>query len=230
MMNDRPKILIVEDEDALAAVISDYLRQESMEPVLLHDGADAIEIILGDKPDLVILDLSLPSVDGLTICREVRKASDVPIIIVSAKVDEIDRLIGLELGADDYICKPFSVRELTTRVKVVLRRVDHRDAVKRGASTEARLLLDEEKWLAFLDGNTLNLTRREFRLLATMQRQPGRVFSREQLLAAVFSDDTDVFERVIDSHVKNIRLKIKEIADDFDPIRSVYGVGYAFDL
>jgi len=229
-MTDRRKVLVVEDEEALAGVIGDYLRRESMEPILVHDGARAMGAFLRDKPDLIILDLSLPGVDGLTICREVRSVSDVPIIIVSAKVDEIDRLIGLELGADDYICKPFSVRELITRVKVVLRRLDRRDAAKLAEPAVTRLVLDEEKWLAFVDGASLNLTRREFRLLATMQRKPGRVFSREQLLASAFPDDADVFERVVDSHIKNIRLKIREIAPDFDPIRSVYGVGYAFDL
>ncbi len=185
---------------------------------------------MGIQPDLVVLDIMLPGKDGITICREVRAESEVPIIMETAKVDEIDRLLGLELGADDYVCKPFSPRELVARVKAILRRSQFNSSKPAEASDDSRLQVDEEKWLTKLDGQNVNLTRREFQLLLVLHKSAGRVYSRSQLLDAVFSDDADVFDRTIDSHVKNLRQKLKRVAPDFDPIRSVYGVGYAFEI
>lgn len=220
------RILIVEDELALAEVVKDYLLEASMKVDILGDGALAVQAILSGKYDMVVLDLMLPVKDGLSICREVRQKSDVPIIMVTAKVEEVDRLIGLELGADDYICKPFSPRELVARIKVIFRRVD-----KQTPSIEQppqRLIVDTERWLATLDDKPIDLTRREFRLLEILHARPGRVFSRSQLLDLAFPDDSEVIDRTIDSHIKNIRNKIKMVGD-WEPIRSVYGVGYAFD-
>ncbi|MCL4129724.1 UNVERIFIED_CONTAM: hypothetical protein GTU68_008942 [Idotea baltica] len=168
----------------------------------------------------------LPGVDGLTICRELRRTSDVPIIMTTAKVEEIDRLLGLRLGADDYLCKPYSPRELVARVQAILRRT----ARGRGGTTPpvSRLQTDTERWYATLDGQPLDLTRREFMLVHSLAMRPGRVFSRDELLTLAFPDDAEVFDRTIDSHIRNIRRKIAALSDS-DPIRSVYGVGYAYD-
>ncbi|MEF3047823.1 response regulator [Pseudotabrizicola sp. L79] len=223
----QPRILIVEDEIALAEVVRDYLRSDGMEVEMLSTGTQAVATDLRKGHDLIILDLMLPGVDGLTICRELRKTSDVPIIMTTARVEEIDRLLGLELGADDYVCKPYSPRELVARVRAILRR--RRPPGK--ATTEepvTRLLIDAERWQATLDGTDLELTRREFSLLAALAARPGRVFSRDQLLSLAFPDDNDVFDRTIDSHIRNIRRKIHAVTE-WEPIRSVYGVGYAYD-
>lgn len=219
-------ILIIEDEAALAEILRDYLVKENMNVEILGNGSDADEKILSNRFDLVVLDLMLPGKDGLAICRDIRKTSDIPIIMVTAKVDEVDRLIGLEIGADDYICKPYSPREVVARIKTILRRVAKQSAS--GSAEPERLALDPASWLATLDGQPLDLTRREFQLLHIMQARPGRVYSRAQLLDLAFPDDADVVDRTIDSHIKNIRNKIKS-ASDWEPIRSVYGVGYAFD-
>lgn len=222
-----PRILIVEDEVTLAEVVRDYLIAEGMDVDLLTEGTGAVEMALAQKHDLVILDLMLPGVDGLTICRELRKTSDVPIIMTTAKVEEIDRLLGLELGADDYMCKPYSPRELVARVRAVLRRRPSGGAMAQDVS-DARLAIDAEKWQATIDGIQLGLTRREFALLQSLVARPGRVFSRDQLLSLAFPDDTEVFDRTVDSHIRNMRRKIAAVST-WDPIRSVYGVGYAYD-
>ncbi|WP_448327166.1 response regulator [Sulfitobacter sp. M13] len=220
-------ILIVEDEIALAEVVRDYLLTEGMSVEMLSTGAGAVELAQAKQYDLIILDLMLPAVDGLTICRELRKTLDVPIIMTTAKVEEIDRLLGLELGADDYLCKPYSPRELVARVRAVLRR---RPIGKPTESpvTNDRLIINGDRWQATLDGSQLDLTRREFSVLQALASRPGRVFSRDQLLSLAFPDDTEVFDRTVDSHIRNIRRKIASVST-WDPIRSVYGVGYAYD-
>ncbi len=219
------RILIVEDELDLAEIIADYLRKAGMEAEILSEGTRAVETILAMQPDLVVLDVMLPGKDGLAICREVRAKSDVPIIMETARVEEIDRLLGLELGADDYLCKPFSPRELVARIKAILRRSAPTAAEER---VEDVLVLDAETWRARLYGKPLDLTRQEFRLLQVLYKRPNRVFSRAQLLDLAYRDDRDVIDRTIDSHIKNIRIKTKAIAPGVDLIRSVYGVGYAF--
>lgn len=222
-----PRILIVEDEIALAEVVRDYLLAENMTVDLLGEGTGAVALTLAAPYDLIILDLMLPGVDGLTICKELRRTSDVPIIMTTAKVEEIDRLLGLELGADDYLCKPYSPRELVARVRAVLRRRLLQGQAEQ-APIPARLLIDADKWQATLDGTLLDLTRREFALLQSLVARPGRVFSRDQLLSLAFPDDTEVFDRTVDSHIRNMRRKIASVST-WDPIRSVYGVGYAYD-
>ena len=222
-----PRILIVEDEVTLAEVVRDYLIAEGMRVDLLAEGTGAVEMALEQRHDLVILDLMLPGVDGMTICRELRKTSDVPIIMTTAKVEEIDRLLGLELGADDYMCKPYSPRELVARVRAVLRRRPSGGAIEH-ASGDTRLVIDADKWQATIDGIQLGLTRREFALLQSLVARPGRVFSRDQLLSLAFPEDTEVFDRTVDSHIRNMRRKIAAVST-WDLIRSVYGVGYAYD-
>ncbi len=222
-----PRILIVEDETALAEVVRDYLIAEGMDVDMLANGTGAVEAALAGNHDLLILDLMLPGVDGLTICRELRRTSDVPIIMTTAKVEEIDRLLGLEMGADDYLCKPYSPRELVARVRAVLRRRPA-GAQADAPRANARLVVDPDKWQATLDGATLELTRREIALLHALVARPGRVFSRNQLLSLAFPEDTEVFDRTVDSHIRNIRRKMASVST-WDPIRSVYGVGYAYD-
>ncbi|MDX2484547.1 MAG: response regulator [Pseudodonghicola sp.] len=221
------RILIVEDETTLAEVVRDYLIAEGMGVDMLAEGTGAVAIAHAQHYDLIVLDLMLPGVDGLTICRELRQISDVPIIMTTAKVEEIDRLLGLELGADDYMCKPYSPRELVARVRAVLRR---RPAGGQAdlSKADARLKIDPDKWQATIDGAQLDLTRREFALLQSLVARPGRVFSRDQLLSLAFPDDTEVFDRTVDSHIRNMRRKIA-LVSTWDPIRSVYGVGYAYD-
>ena len=215
------RILIVEDEPKLAALEADYLESAGYQTQRIGNGAEVVASVRADPPDLILLDLMLPGRDGLEICREVRTFSDVPIVMVTAKVEEIDRLIGLDLGADDYVCKPFSVRELVARVRAILRR---------GRAPASRLVLDEEKHAAQLDGQGLDLTPVEFRLLGTLASVPGRVFSRAKLLERLYEDHRVVTERTVDAHIKNLRRKLEAARPGEDLVRSIYGVGYKLEL
>jgi len=215
-------VLIVEDEPKIAALLRDYLAASSYRVSVLETGDGAIEWVRTHAPDAILLDLMLPGADGLAICRGVRAFSNVPILMVTARVEEIDRLLGLELGADDYICKPFSPREVVARVRAVLRRV----AAPAG-NEPAPIHLDEERFEASVRGKPLTLTPVEFRLLRKLAAQPGRVFSRTQLIDALYVDHRVVSDRTVDSHVKNLRRKLAETG--VDPIGSVYGVGYRFE-
>ena len=226
-MTDRTLILIVEDEAKIAELLRDYLQQSNFETHWIDSGDKVDDWVRRNDPDLVLLDLMLPGKDGLTVCRELRAHSEVPIIMVTARVDEIDRLLGLELGADDYICKPFSPREVVARVKALLRRIEmaraNPEAPYRG------LVIDEMKFSATIDGHELDLTPVEFRLLALLASQPGRVFSRDQLMNKIYLDGRVVSDRTVDSHVKNLRQKINNAVGTDDMLRSIYGVGYKLD-
>ncbi len=221
-MTPTPHVLIVEDEPKLAALLRDYLAASGYRVDVLDTGRGAVDWIRAHAPDVILLDLMLPGEDGLAICRGVRTFSAVPILMVTARVEEIDRLLGLELGADDYICKPFSPREVVARVKAVLRR-----AAGTAPAPEAAVVLDEERFEARIGGRPLVLTPVEFRLLRKLAGQPGRVFSRAQLIEALYEDHRVVSDRTVDSHVKNLRRKIAEVGHD--PISAVYGVGYRFE-
>lgn len=217
-------IYIVEDEPELAALIADYVRAAGFEPSVFGDGARALDAIRTGTPALVVLDLMLPGLDGLALCRAVRAFSDVPVVMVTARVEEIDRLLGLETGADDYLCKPFSPRELVARIKAILRRA------RSGAPVpEPALVIDAGARRALVRGQPLELTPSEFDLLAALARRPGQVFSRAQLLELACQDRLEVHDRAIDSHVKNLRRKIDALAPGLDPIASVYGIGYRFE-
>jgi two-component system response regulator BaeR len=220
-----PLILIVEDEPKLARLLADYLAADGFATRCIDDGATAVAEVRKNDAALMLLDLMLPGKDGLTICREVRAFAAIPIIIVTARVDEIDRLLGLELGADDYICKPFSPREVVARVRAVLRRVAPTPRV-----TVERLVVDDARFEITLDGRRMELTQVEFRLLKTLAAAPGRIYSREQLLDKLYEDRRVVLDRTVDSHVKNVRRKLAEIAPAEDLIRSIYGVGYTLEL
>jgi DNA-binding response OmpR family regulator len=225
-------ILVVEDEPRIAAIAADYLRHAGYQVAVAADGAQALEAVRTVRPDLVVLDLGLPGIDGLEVTRTLRSGSAVPIIMVTARVEEADRLLGLETGADDYLTKPFSPRELVARVKAVLRRTASSGREAAGAQLHlGDLLLDTDRLAITRAGTSIDLTATEFQLVATLARQPGRVFTRAQLLDAVRGDAGDSFDRAIDAHVKNVRRKLE--ADTRNPryILTVYGVGYkAADL
>jgi two-component system response regulator BaeR len=224
MEKTSPLILIVEDEPKIASLLQDYLRSHAgFRTVTIPRGDEALERFRQVTPDLVLLDLMLPGLDGIEVCKQIRAESQAPIIMVTARTEEIDRLLGLELGADDYICKPFSPREVVARVKAVLRRTQNA-----GDPVTAGLKLDRERFQAELDGRPLELTPVEFALLEALHASPGRVLSREQLLDRMYRDYRVVSDRAVDTHVKNLRKKIDAVATGSDLIESVYGLGYRF--
>lgn len=225
------KILIVEDEERIASLHKDYLNQAGFSTNWLDEGHGVTEWVRANDPDLVILDLMLPGRDGIEIIKELRTFTNVPVIMVTARVEEIDRLLGLELGADDYICKPFSPREVVARVKSVMRRTSP-DAVAPPSASDstAPLALDEERQLAVLFGKPLDLTAVEFRLLAILAGRTGRIFSRNQLMDLIYEDQRIVCDRTIDSHIKKLRKKITAIMPDLEVIHSIYGVGYKYEI
>jgi two-component system alkaline phosphatase synthesis response regulator PhoP len=219
------EILVVEDERQIAEIVGDYLRRAGFGVLVAANGENALQLARTRHPALVVLDLGLPKVDGLAVARTLRAESDVPIIMLTARVEESDRLLGLELGADDYITKPFSPRELVARVHAVLRRT------ARPAATVDRvqlgdLTLDVPRLKATRGGEPIDLTATEFQLLAVMARQPGRVFTRAQLLDAVHGKDGESFDRAIDAHVKNIRRKLEPDPRFPKYVETVYGIGY----
>lgn len=226
-MPEPARILIVEDEPKLAALSADYLHAAGYMTDILADGREVAAAVRANAPALILLDLMLPGKDGLEVCREVRGFSDVPIVMVTARVEEIDRLLGLELGADDYICKPFSPREMVARVKAILRRTQERPEE---GDEERGLVIDEAYFRAMLDGQPLDLTPVEFRLLKTLAASPGRVYTRDQLLDHLYDDHRVVTDRTVDSHVKNLRRKLGQVRSGEDVIRSIYGVGYKLEI
>jgi len=218
------KILIVEDEEKLAAVLHDYLKQGGFDVFRLDNGLEAVAWVREHSPRLVLLDLMLPGRDGIEICKDIRTFSSVPIIMVTARIEEIDRLLGLELGADDYICKPFSPREVVARVRTVLRRAgSEQPLLAKG------LILDDARYRATLAGHDLDLTAVEFKLLHYLAASPGRLYSRQQLMDRIYNDQRTVCDRTIDSHIKKLRKKIAVADPDAELIHSVYGVGYKFE-
>jgi two-component system response regulator BaeR len=218
-------VLIVEDEPKLARLLGSYLGQAGYTPLTVDNGLDVLPLVREKMPSLILLDLMLPGKSGIDICKEIRAFSDVPIIMVTARIEEIDRLLGLELGADDYICKPFSPREVVARVKTVLRRTH---GSKRTPSA-SMLVLDEECYRATLRGADLDLTIVEFKLLSFLVANSGRIYSRNQLMDRIYPDQRVVSDRTIDSHIKNLRKKMSVVLPENELIHSVYGVGYKYD-
>jgi two-component system response regulator BaeR len=218
------KVVIVEDEPKLASLLADYLKASGYESAVLGNGLEAVPWVREHKPDLVLLDLMLPGRDGMEICRDIRSFSRVPIIMVTARVEEIDRLLGLEFGADDYICKPFSPREVVARVKAVLRRAHD------GRTVQARgLVLDENRYRVTLHGRDLGLTAVEFKILRFLAASPGRIYGRQQIMESMYRDERFVSDRTVDSHIKKLRRKIEAADPSAAFIHSVYGVGYKFE-
>ncbi|AZG72931.1 response regulator [Shewanella livingstonensis] len=220
-------VLVVEDEPKIAQILVDFLSLEGFNTQVQYDGRDVIETIKTQSIDFVILDLMLPYKDGLTICREIRQFSMMPILMLTARVDEIDRLMGLELGADDYVCKPFSAREVVARVKTILRRVEN----THGSQSEQiirykHLQINIERFKCQVDQQDVELTPVEFRLLHTLLKRPGVVHSRDSLMQVCYVDDRIVSSRTIDSHVKNLRHKLTQASQQKELLHSIYGVGY----
>lgn len=220
-------ILIVEDEPKLAQVLSEYLEQIGLHPHCLDHGLKVIPWVRENSPDLIILDLMLPGRDGIDIFRELRTFTDIPVIMATARIDEIDRLLGLELGADDYVCKPYSPRELVVRVKNILRRVA-RPLQEQAFSSG--ITINTERMEATLNGHKLDLTPVEFRLLKHLFANPARVYSRAQLLEHLYDDRRIVTDRAVDSHIKNLRRKLLNIMPELDFIKSIYGIGYKLEF
>lgn len=226
--NNPESILVVEDEPELAQLLADYLQAANFAVHTLHDGIEADTWLRANKPDLVLLDLMLPGKDGLEICKALRQFSNVPVIMVTAKVEEIDRLLGLELGADDYICKPFSPREVVARVKAVLRRFKESSS-ENATRNRHGIALNDDNHCVSANGQSLELTTIEFRLFQLMFAQPGKIFSRQHLMDNIYTDYRIVSDRTVDSHIKKLRKKLQGLLGDDDIIRSVYGAGYKFE-
>ncbi len=222
------KVLVVDDDPGIVKVVRAYLEQEGFQVLVAYDGKKAMQIARNDKPDLVVLDLMLPEMDGWDVCRALRKESDVPIIMLTARVEESDKLIGLELGADDYVTKPFSPRELVARVRSVLRRIQGAppkpERISRGEIT-----VDVSRHAVAVRGEPVDLTPTEFDLLAVLMQDAGRSFTRSQLLEQVQGYAYEGYERTIDVHIKNLRQKIETDPRNPQHIKTVYGLGYRFE-
>jgi two-component system catabolic regulation response regulator CreB len=225
----RPKILIVEDEPGIAVTIQYALRTDGFEPLWCATGEEALARARDAVPALVILDVGLPDTSGFEIFKRLRETSDVPVVFLTARSDEIDRVVGLELGADDYIAKPFSPRELVARVRSILRRSAKAAAGTQpaGAAAASPIVVDDGRMQVRYYGRTLELSRYEFGLLKALASRPGHVFTREALLDRVWGDDSDSMDRTVDAHVKTLRAKMKAIAPGQEPIRTLRGSGYA---
>ncbi|HJX37272.1 MAG TPA: response regulator transcription factor [Anaerolineae bacterium] len=222
------RVLVVDDDPGIVKLVRAYLEQAGYSVLTAQEGKKALHIARHDKPDLVILDLMLPEMDGWDVCRALRKESDVPIIMLTARVEESDKLIGLELGADDYVTKPFSPRELVARVRSVLRRAQGMPPKPERISL-GEITIDLSRHSVEVAGQPVELTPTEFDLLATLMEDPGRAFTRSQLLESVQGYAYDGYERTIDVHVKNLRQKIGEDAGSPQRIKTVYGIGYKFE-
>lgn len=228
-MSSIPSVLIVEDEIKIAHLLADFLQADGFTTQMLHDGAQVIEHVKNEMPDFILLDVMLPNKDGLSLCKEIRQFSDVPILMLTARVDEIDRLMGLGFGADDYVCKPFSAREVVARVHAILKRVTQAPRVQdESILNYENVSLDENKFLCMVKEQKIELTPVEFNLLKTLMSRPGQVFSRAVLMDNSYKDARIVSNRTIDSHMKNLRGKINA-HQTTDIIHTIYGVGYKLE-
>ena len=223
------KILLVDDEPKVCELIKAYLEKDGYNVIIAMDGKNALEQAQRQKPDLIILDLNLPEVDGVEVCRTIRRDSDVPIIMLTARGDEVDRVVGLEIGADDYVTKPFSPREMVARVNAVLRR-SREEITSKQQITAGELIMDPEKHEATFKEQPLNLTPAEFKLLSVLARNPSRVYTRLQLMDTAFGESYEGYERTMDAHIKNVRQKISRAAPEAsNPLITVRGVGYKLE-
>jgi two-component system response regulator BaeR len=225
-MNSDAKVLIVEDEVKIAQLLADFLAADGFSSLLVHDGADVINAVKLHEPDCILLDVMLPNKDGFSLCKEIREFSNVPIIFLTARIDEIDRLMGLGFGADDYVCKPFSGREVSARVQAILRRVAPKSDGATAIVSHGDIRLNTDKYECSVKGKVIELTPVEFRLLNTLIEKPGIVFSRDQLMGYCYSDERIVSHRTIDSHMKNLRKKLTDHLGEEMPLQAVYGIGY----
>ena len=221
-----PRILVVEDEPRISEVTLAYLKHGGFAAELVEHGDEVMAAVKQSPPALMVLDIMLPGTDGMTLCRELRREYNFPIIMVTARIEEIDRLLGFDVGADDYLCKPFSPNELVARVRALLRRSNAEKAAAINTIFEDDPIAKRIRYR----GEILNLTPQEYRLLAIFIASPSRLFSRAQLLQLAYDNDADVFDRAIDSHIKNLRKRLKPVLGEQEAIHSVYGVGYRFEM
>ncbi len=219
-------VLVVEDEIKIANIVREYLEDSGFKVHVIDNGLEVVDWVKQHTVDLVLLDVMLPGKDGLQICKDVRAFSQVPIIMLTAKVEEIDRILGLELGADDYVCKPFSPRELLARVKALLRR----STLQSEHLSDDGWHMDEERYQVRYQGQTVGLSLVEFAILKLLSDSPGRIYSRTQLISSIYPDNRVVSDRTVDSHIKKLRHKLAEELTDKELIHSVYGVGYKFEM
>ena len=220
------KILVVDDEKRIVEILQAYLERDGYQVIVAYDGQSALELARSNSPDLIILDLMLPEVSGWDVCRELRKESNVPVIMLTARDDTTDKIIGLELGADDYVTKPFDPKEIISRVRAVLRRSESKAVVSKAILSIGDILIDTEKRLVRRGDRNIDLTPIEFELIRVMAENPGRVYSRMQLLDKVQGDAYEGYERTVDSHIKNLRKKLELDPEHPRHIITVYGVGY----
>ncbi len=221
----RATVLIVEDETAIADTIQYALETEGFTPLLAATGHEALTTLTSSDPDIIILDIGLPDISGFELCKQIRQHNNIPIIFLTARSEEVDRVVGLEIGGDDYVVKPFSPRELTARVKAILRRSHPNNGLPQRASGTWQV--DSAKRQISYFGQPLDLSRTEYDLLNTFIRRPGQVFSRDQLMAAVWDEPEASMDRTVDAHIKNLRAKLKAIKPELDPIVTHRGTGYA---
>ncbi len=224
------KILFIEDEQKILMLVKKYLEQEGFEVLTADSGYQAREFLKNIEPNLILLDLMLPEMNGLDLCREIRKTSNVPIIMLTAKTQETDKILGLEMGADDYITKPFSLAELTARIRAALRRSDFGSLEKEESIVRGDLLINFDRYQVKLKGKDIPLTATEFKILALLAQNPGRVYSRLQILNAALGESYGGYERSIDTHISNVRHKIEKNAADPQYIKTAYGLGYKFNF
>ncbi|MFL6263216.1 MAG: two-component system response regulator CreB [Thermoanaerobaculia bacterium] len=224
---EKPTILVVEDEPAIADTIQYALESEGFRCLRLETGTEAVEVLDRQPVALVVLDIGLPDVSGIEVCRRIRQRHDVPVIFLTARGGEVDRVVGLELGADDYVIKPFSPRELAARAKAVLRRARPATSAPQSPPPGAAFNLDEERRQITYFGRPLELSRYEYKLLAVLLKRPGRVYSRDELLERVWDAPEASLDRTVDAHVKNLRAKLRDIRPDVDPIATHRGMGYS---
>lgn len=222
-------VLLVEDEERIATLISKYLALEGYECTCLESGLNAVQKIQTTNPDICILDIMLPEVNGLEICEQVRTFSDVPILMLTARVEEVDKLIGFNEGADDYVCKPFSPKELMARVAALLRRAEPKQPSHKQLTYKS-LTIDIDKFSVDVNQQTVKLTGNEFNILKTLMQYPEKVFSRKELLLAVKQHELEIYERTIDSHIKNLRKKLAQVTSGESYIASIYGIGYSLKV
>ena len=218
-------ILIVEDEENLAKIMRDYLSREGLKTHIIADGNAVVEYVREHKPNVILLDIMLPNKDGSTICKEIRQFSNTPIIMTTARVDEIDRIIGLEIGADDYVCKPYSPRELVARVKVQLRK-----NTQPNSKEDKDIKLNDDFLTVSFSTKSIELTFVEYNLLKKLHASKGRIYNRDQLIDSIYTDGRIVSDRTIDSHIKKIRKKLKTLSPKQEYIHSIYGCGYKFEV
>jgi Response regulators consisting of a CheY-like receiver domain and a winged-helix DNA-binding domain len=227
MLPLRQTILVVEDEAAIADTIVYALKTEGFAPVWKRTAAEALEVVRDEEIALAILDVGLPDASGLDVCREIRRRGEMPVIFLTARSAEVDRVVGLELGADDYVTKPFSPRELTARVRAIFRRAKGNGGAAKAGARKSAWEHDEARCRILFRGNALELTRNEYRLLGVLVKAPGRVFSREQLMQAAWDDPGAAMDRTVDAHVKLLRAKLRAVGADEDAIVTHRGLGYA---